>query len=413
MQSLFLTVTHSLRYFYSSSSGVSNFPEFVAVGLVDDVQMIHYDSNTQKAEFKQQWMEKAAEDDPQYSARQTNRLMNTQQVFKGNIDILKQRFNQTGGVHINQMMYVCEWDDEMAEVNGYHQYGYDGEDFISFDLQTETWIAPVMQAVITKLEWDSDRSVSGDLRNYHTQLCPEWLKKYVNYGRSSLMRTGVHVYQEMYGCEWDTETNNVTGYDQLGYDGEDFLAFDLKTETWIAPKQQAVIAKQKCDSDRALSARQKNYFTHICPEWLKKYLNYSGSSLRRTVLPSVSLLQKSSSSPITCHSTEERSCPTMKGPSRFLLIWIFHQSNLRTGGATIVFQLCGVNKDIITRLDRAVIRTNEGNFLFMIIHMILALGVLAVITVIGFIIYKKKTDKRPPSPVENREVQEKMIPCEA
>uniref|UniRef100_I3K3M3 MHC class I-like antigen recognition-like domain-containing protein n=1 Tax=Oreochromis niloticus TaxID=8128 RepID=I3K3M3_ORENI len=177
------------KYFYTSSSGVSNFPEFVAVGLVDDVQMIHYDSNTQKAEFKQQWMEKAAEDDPEYSARQTNRLMNTQQVFKGNIDILKQRFNQTGGVH---------------------------------------------------------------------------------------------VYQEMYGCEWDTETNNVTGYDQLSYNGEDFLAFDLKTETWIAPKQQAVIAKQKCDSDRALSARQKNYFTHICPEWLKKYLNYSGSSLRRT-----------------------------------------------------------------------------------------------------------------------------------
>lgn len=34
--------------------------------------------------------------------------------------------------------------------------------------------------------------------------------------------------------------------------------------------------------------------------------------------------------------TEERSCPTMMGPSRFLLIWIFHQSNLRTGGATIV-----------------------------------------------------------------------------
>lgn len=94
--------------------------------------------------------------------------------------------------------------------------------------------------------------------------------------------SGVHVYQEMYGCEWDTETNNVTGYDQLGYDGEDFLAFDLKTETWIAPKQQAVITKQKYDSDRALSARQKNYFTHICPEWLKKYLNYSGSSLRRT-----------------------------------------------------------------------------------------------------------------------------------
>uniref|UniRef100_A0A669EDC7 Immunoglobulin C1-set domain-containing protein n=1 Tax=Oreochromis niloticus TaxID=8128 RepID=A0A669EDC7_ORENI len=181
--------THSLRYFYTSSSGVSNFPEFVAVGLVDDVQMIHYDSNTQKAEFKQQWMEKAAEDDPEYLSRQTNRLMNTQQVFKGNIDILKQRFNQTGGVHINQMMYGCEWDDKTTVVNGYHYFGYDGEDFILFDLKTDTWIAPVMQAVITKLKWDSDGSLSGDLRNYRTKLCPEWLKKYVNYGRSSLMRT--------------------------------------------------------------------------------------------------------------------------------------------------------------------------------------------------------------------------------
>uniref|UniRef100_A0A3Q4I7S6 MHC class I-like antigen recognition-like domain-containing protein n=1 Tax=Neolamprologus brichardi TaxID=32507 RepID=A0A3Q4I7S6_NEOBR len=183
-------VTHSLKYFYSSSSGVSNFPEFVAVGLVDGVQMIRYDSNTEKAEFKQQWMEKAAEDDPQYLSRQTNRLMNTQQVFKGNIDTLKQRFNQTGGVHINQMMYGCEWDDETAEVNGYHEYGYDGEDFLLFDLRTETWIAPVTQAVITKHKWDSDRSLSGHLRKYHIQLCPEWLKKYMNYGRSSLIRTG-------------------------------------------------------------------------------------------------------------------------------------------------------------------------------------------------------------------------------
>ncbi|XP_025758238.1 major histocompatibility complex class I-related gene protein isoform X1 [Oreochromis niloticus] len=248
---------------------------------------------------------------------------------------------------------------------------------------------------------------------------------------------GVHVYQEMYGCEWDTETNNVTGYDQLSYNGEDFLAFDLKTETWIAPKQQAVIAKQKCDSDRALSARQKNYFTHICPEWLKKYLNYSGSSLRRTVLPSVSLLQKSSSSPITCHATGFY-------PHKAKLLWRKDGKELHEGvnrgeilpnndgtlqtsadldlssvkpedwrSYDCVFQLCGVNKDIITRLGRAVIRTNEGNSLFMIIPMILALGVLAVITVIGFIIYKKKTDKRPPSPVENCEVQEKMIPCEA
>uniref|UniRef100_A0A669F862 MHC class I-like antigen recognition-like domain-containing protein n=1 Tax=Oreochromis niloticus TaxID=8128 RepID=A0A669F862_ORENI len=181
--SLFLTVTHSLRYFYSSSSGVSNFPEFVAVGLVDDVQMIHYDSNTQKAEFKQQWMEKAAEDDPEYSFLM--KLFNQTKMSHLWENIKYFLLLLVSGVHINQMMYGCEWDDEMAEVNGYHYYGYDGEDFILFDLQTETWVAPVMQAVITKLE-----ALSARQKNYFTHICPEWLKKYLNYSGSSLRRTG-------------------------------------------------------------------------------------------------------------------------------------------------------------------------------------------------------------------------------
>ena len=86
----------------------------------------------------------------------------------------------------------------------------------------------------------------------------------------------------MYGCEWDDETNEVNGFGQYGYDGEDFIAFDLKTETWIAPKQQAVITKHKLDHDRAFSDSQKHYLTQICPEWLKKYVDYGRSVLLRT-----------------------------------------------------------------------------------------------------------------------------------
>ncbi|XP_038158797.1 H-2 class I histocompatibility antigen, K-K alpha chain-like [Cyprinodon tularosa] len=111
--------------------------------------------------------------------------------------------------------------------------------------------------------------------------------------------SGVHVYQQMYGCEWDDETGEVKGYDQIGYNGKDFIVLDLETLTWIAPKPQAVISKNRWDSDGYVANQEQTYLTQTCPEWLKKYVRYG----RRTDLPSVFFLQKSSSSPISCFAT--------------------------------------------------------------------------------------------------------------
>ena len=95
------TVLHSLQYFYTGSSGLTTFPEFVAVGMVDGVQINYYDSNTQRAVPKQDWMEQVIRDDPDYLERNTGKAQGAQQTFKANIGTLKKIFNQTGGKFIS------------------------------------------------------------------------------------------------------------------------------------------------------------------------------------------------------------------------------------------------------------------------------------------------------------------------
>uniref|UniRef100_A0A668AP49 Ig-like domain-containing protein n=1 Tax=Myripristis murdjan TaxID=586833 RepID=A0A668AP49_9TELE len=198
------------------------------------------------------------------------------------------------------------------------------------------------------------------------------------YNSVSVSLSGVHTFQVMDGCEWDDDTGVTKGFRQYGYDGEDFIAFDLKTLTWIAPIPQAFFTKQSWDDDRAWVAQTQNYLSNICIDWLKKYVNYGRK------LPSVSLLQKTPSSPVTCHASGFY-------PNKIMLFWrrdgeelhedvdhgeILHNhdgtfqksvdldvSSVKAedwGRYSCVFQLSGVNEDIVTKLDPEVIKTNRG-----------------------------------------------------
>uniref|UniRef100_A0A3Q1K3R3 Ig-like domain-containing protein n=2 Tax=Anabas testudineus TaxID=64144 RepID=A0A3Q1K3R3_ANATE len=284
-------VKHSLKYFLTATSGLPDFPELVGAAMVDEVQVGYCDSNIKTAEPKQDWIKRLIKDDPQHLQWYSLKCSVNQQVFRANIDSLKQRLNQTGA--------------------------------------------------------------------------------------------GVHILQRMNGCEWDDETGHITGFNQYGYDGEDFIALDLKTLTWTAPTPQALFTKLKWDGEKARLEHNKNYYIHKCPDWLKKYVHYGKSYLQRTVLPSVSLLQKTPSSPVSCHATGFY-------PDRVDMFWrkdgeeihedVDHGEILPNHDGTFqmtvelylssvkpedwsrydcVFQISDVEDDVITKLDKAEIRTNE------------------------------------------------------
>ncbi|CAL8365806.1 unnamed protein product [Arctogadus glacialis] len=90
------SVLHSLQYFYTASSGLSTFPEFVAVGMVDDVQIGYYDSNSKRIVMRQDWMDQFTRDHPGELEGNTGRALGAQQSLKAEIVNLKRAFNQTG-----------------------------------------------------------------------------------------------------------------------------------------------------------------------------------------------------------------------------------------------------------------------------------------------------------------------------
>ncbi|XP_061749094.1 major histocompatibility complex class I-related gene protein-like isoform X2 [Nerophis ophidion] len=182
-------VIHTLQYFLTACSQVPNFPEYVSVGYVDEVEVSYYDSNIRKAESKQDWMNKITAEDPNYWKIETEYNLVREHIYKVNIERLRKHLNQTGGVHTYQVMTGCEWNDETDEVKGWQQHSYDGEDFISLDMKTWTWTAAKQQAFPSKLKWDQDTRRLDYNKYYYTELCPSYLKKYVEYGKKVLMRT--------------------------------------------------------------------------------------------------------------------------------------------------------------------------------------------------------------------------------
>jgi len=160
--------------------------------------------------------------------------------------------------------------------------GYvDDTEFVRFDSDAENpryepW-APWMEQEgpeywerNTQIAKDNEQSSRVDLRT---------LLRYYNQSAG-----GSHTIQRMYGCDVGSDGRLLRGYEQVAYDGCDYIALNEDLKTWTAADMAAQITRRKWEQGGA-AEHYKAYLEGECVEWLHRYLKNGNATLLRTDSP--------------------------------------------------------------------------------------------------------------------------------
>ncbi|NXP95439.1 HA1F protein, partial [Passerina amoena] len=179
-------VLHSLRYLEVGVSEPSpGIPQFMAIGFVDGIPFTRYDSERGRVEPLTQWIKDGVE--PEYWEEQTQISERNQQISARNLETLRERYNQSGGLHTELWVKGCDLLSD-GSVRGFRRNAHDGRDCISFDLESGRFVAADNVAEITRRRWEQDGTAVEYWTSYLKHICPKGLRKYVRYGQKELER---------------------------------------------------------------------------------------------------------------------------------------------------------------------------------------------------------------------------------
>ena len=86
-------------------------------------------------------------------------------------------------------MFGCEVGPDGRLLRGIWQTAYDGADYISLNEDLRSWTAADTEAQISKRKWEKEGEAEAR-RNYLEGRCVEWLPRYLEKGKDTLLRAG-------------------------------------------------------------------------------------------------------------------------------------------------------------------------------------------------------------------------------
>ena len=93
------------------------------------------------------------------------------------------------GSHTLQLMYGCYVGSDGRLLRGYDQFVYLGREYITLNEDLRSWTAADTEAQISKRKWEKEGEAEAR-RNYLEGRCVEWLPRYLEKGKDTLLRAG-------------------------------------------------------------------------------------------------------------------------------------------------------------------------------------------------------------------------------
>uniref|UniRef100_A0A8B9H144 MHC class I-like antigen recognition-like domain-containing protein n=1 Tax=Astyanax mexicanus TaxID=7994 RepID=A0A8B9H144_ASTMX len=151
---------------YTAAVGISGLPEFTATSFLHGKQIDYYDSKDHILLPRKDWAKKIL-GVPYWE--KTTRL----RFSESNLHEIQQAC-----MHTFQRMYGCLWDGKTGESDGFDVYGYDGENFLSLDVNSRKFTALTPQAKSIVQEWNRNTTRLEVLQLYYKLECVAWLKTF-------------------------------------------------------------------------------------------------------------------------------------------------------------------------------------------------------------------------------------------
>ncbi|XP_051729237.1 major histocompatibility complex class I-related gene protein-like [Ctenopharyngodon idella] len=160
---------HNVYYRFTVLTKAGTFPPFDAVGVCDDRRIKHYSNELED------WIRANV-----IKHDNTEPLQEPHEPRDWYKDLLKTLSNctnpQCSELHVLQRIIGCELEklpDGTVNLTVFDEYGFDGEDFISFNSDTMKWIDKNPKAKETKEEWDLHTERNQDLQYFLKNCSPD------------------------------------------------------------------------------------------------------------------------------------------------------------------------------------------------------------------------------------------------